>query len=195
MLRMEPAGERPAFCPLRRRESVVSEPGPSGKERGKAGDRRAGWSWGGGERASGDRRAESGPRGELGSAEPEGGHRVARGGRGEETADPGDRRSRGRSPGLSGLRRVKRAHRDLERDWDAECEGAIEEEGGARLAARGEGETPCELRKGKRSRARAGERRGCPRARPARRVHTQSSGSAGFAARSSVTTTLFPQGL
>lgn len=46
MLRMEPPGERPAFSPLRLRDSVVSEPGPSGKERGKAGDRRAGWSWG-----------------------------------------------------------------------------------------------------------------------------------------------------
>lgn len=55
----------------------------------------------------------------------------------------------------------------MERDWDAECEGEIEEERGPRLAVRGEGETPCELRKGKRSRPRARERRGCPRARPA----------------------------
>ena len=83
----------------------------------------------------------------------------------------------------------------MERDWDAESEGEIAEERGPRLAVRGEGETLCELRK-KREADRGRESGGDAHV-PAlpRREHTQSSGSAGFAARSSVTTTLFPQGM
>lgn len=53
MLSMDPPEERLAFSPLRLQDSVVSEPGPSGQERGKAGDRRAGWSWGEGETSLG----------------------------------------------------------------------------------------------------------------------------------------------
>lgn len=80
--RTDPPDESLTFSPLRLQDSVVSEPDQAARSAAKQG---IGGQAGVGERGNkllGDRRAESGPRGELGSAEPEGGHRVARGGRG-----------------------------------------------------------------------------------------------------------------